>query len=127
MEAAASWLSVKLQDLTADTAQSHGLKVAEGALITEVVANGPGASAGLKPDDVILQIGDTKVTNARGAAILIAGRSPDTSIDITVWRAEAFKTIAVRLGKLPQERAPAPPLPNAPATGGQSGFPSKSH
>ena len=50
------WLGAKLQQVTADIADSMGLKRPAGALIASVVAGGPAARAGLKPGDVVMSV-----------------------------------------------------------------------
>jgi Do/DeqQ family serine protease len=50
------WLGAKLQAVTADIADSMGLKRPSGALIASVSPNSPAASAGLKPGDLIVSV-----------------------------------------------------------------------
>ena len=47
------WIGVQIQPVTADIADSLGLKKAEGALVAEPQANGPAAKAGIESGDVI--------------------------------------------------------------------------
>ena len=120
------WLGAKLQDLTADVAASLGLKEASGTLITELTVGGPGAAAGLKAQDVILQIDDEKVANSRSAARAVASKAPGSNVAFGVWRERGLQTIKVQLGVLPKTSAPdAPPkevMPysNQSGTGAQS-------
>ena len=48
------WLGVKIQNIDKDLAGSLGLKEPKGAIISEVMANGPAAGSGLKVEDAIL-------------------------------------------------------------------------
>ena len=50
------WLGAKLQPVTAEIADSLGLKRPAGALIANVVSDGPAAKAGLKAGDVIVSV-----------------------------------------------------------------------
>ena len=50
------WLGAKLQTVTADIADSMGLKRPAGALIASVTPGGPAAHAGLKAGDVIVSV-----------------------------------------------------------------------
>jgi Do/DeqQ family serine protease len=50
------WLGAKLQAVTADIADSMGLKRPSGALIANVTPNSPAARASLKPGDIIVSV-----------------------------------------------------------------------
>jgi Do/DeqQ family serine protease len=50
------WLGARLQAVTPEIAESMGLRSPTGALVASVVANGPGARAGLKSSDLITAI-----------------------------------------------------------------------
>jgi len=55
------WLGAKLQQLTADIADSMKLKRPAGALVAEVMRNSPAANAGLKAGDVIVSVDNQAV------------------------------------------------------------------
>src|SRR5438876_335878 len=50
------WIGVQIQPVTADIADSLGLKKAEGALVAEPQANGPAAKAGIESGDIITAV-----------------------------------------------------------------------
>jgi serine protease Do len=95
------WLGVKIQNVDEDTAASLGLTEPKGALISEVTASGPAAAAGLKAQDAILQVNAEKIADSRDLARKIAEFSPDTTVDVKVWRNNAEKTLKVKLGLFP--------------------------
>jgi serine protease Do len=96
------WLGVKIRNVDEDTAASLGLNEAHGALVSEVTPNGPAAAAGLKTQDAILQVNDAKVADSRDLARKIAELSPDSPVDIKVWRNNAEKVVKVKLGLFPK-------------------------
>ena len=70
------WIGVQIQPVTADIADSLGLKKAEGALVAEPQANGPAAKAGIESGDVITAVNGESVKDARELARTIGGLAP---------------------------------------------------
>jgi serine protease Do len=66
-----------------------------------VTPNGPAAGSGLKVQDAILQVNDEKIADSRDLARKIADFSPDTTVDVKVWRSNGEQTVKVKLGKFP--------------------------
>ncbi len=104
------WLGVKIQNVDDDTAASLGLTEAKGALVSEVTANGPAAAAGLKTQDTILQINADKIADSRDLARKIAEFTPDTTVDVKVWRNSGEQTVKVKLGLFPNSGDPMKPV-----------------
>jgi serine protease Do len=97
------WLGVQIQPVTADIADSIGLKKAEGALVDETKATGPAAKAGIAAGDVITAINDIPVKDARDLARKIGTTAPGTSIKLTVLHKGEQKAVELTLGNLPNE------------------------
>jgi serine protease Do len=98
------WIGVQIQPVTADIADSLGLKGAQGALVAEPQANGPAVKAGIQAGDVITSVNGTPVRDARDLARQIGAMSPGTTVRLTVLQKGQEKTISVTLGELPNER-----------------------
>jgi serine protease Do len=98
------WIGVQIQPVTAEIAESIGLKKAEGALVSEPQANGPAAKAGIEAGDVITAVNDVAVKDARDLAKQIGSIAPGTSVKLTVWRKGEEKNLTVSLGELPNQR-----------------------
>src|SRR5205807_8257399 len=62
------WIGVQIQPVTADIAESIGLKTAEGALVAEPQANGPAAQAGVQAGEVITEVNGAPVKDASDLA-----------------------------------------------------------
>lgn len=95
------WLGVKIQNIDKDLAGSLGLKEPKGAIISEVMADGPAADAGLKVEDAILQIDSKLIEDSRDLARTIADLPAKVSVDVKVWRNKAEQTVKVKLGTYP--------------------------
>ncbi|MBA2124674.1 serine protease [Hyphomicrobium methylovorum] len=96
------WLGVKIQNVDEDTAASIGMTTAHGALVSEVTPNGPAAAAGIKTQDAILQVNDSKISDSRDLARKIAELAPDSPVNIKVWRNNSETSLKVKLGLFPK-------------------------
>ncbi len=94
------WLGVQIQSVTDDIAASLGLKEGKGAIVAQILDDGPAGGAGIKDGDVILKVDGKDISGPRDLSKLIAGYAPDTKVDITVWRDGAEKHLSVTLGKM---------------------------
>jgi serine protease Do len=92
------WLGVRIQEVDKDLADSIGLKEPHGALISEVLADGPAAGAGLKVADAIIGVNDNKIDDPRDLQRTIADLPAKSDVDIKVWRDKGEKTVKVKLG-----------------------------
>ncbi|HUA32852.1 MAG TPA: DegQ family serine endoprotease [Candidatus Binataceae bacterium] len=69
------WLGVYIQPITPELAESLGLPDSRGALVAEVLKNGPAKSAGIKRGDVIVAFDNQVITDSRELPLLV-GRAP---------------------------------------------------
>ncbi|MBN9268689.1 MAG: PDZ domain-containing protein, partial [Mesorhizobium sp.] len=95
------WLGVEIQPVTADIAESLGLKSDKGALVSSAQEDGPGKKAGIVAGDVITQVDGKDVGSPKELARVIGAYSPGKSVDVTVWRDGKSQSVKVDLGKLP--------------------------
>jgi len=95
------WLGVKIQNIDRDLAGSLGLKEPKGAIISEVMSDGPAAEAGLKVEDAILKVDTKDIEDSRDLARTIADLPAQSTVDVKVWRNKGEKTIKVKLGTYP--------------------------
>jgi serine protease Do len=95
------WIGVQIQPVTADIADSLGLKKAEGALVAEPQANGPAAKAGIESGDVITAVNGETVKDARELARTIGGLAPGASVKLDVLHKGTSKVVNLTLGQLP--------------------------
>ena len=87
--------------MTADIADSLGLKKAEGALVAEPQANGPAAKAGIQSGDVITAVNGETVKDARELARTIGGLAPGAAVKLNVLHKGQDKVVNLTLGQLP--------------------------
>ncbi|MHA6645609.1 DegQ family serine endoprotease [Mesorhizobium sp. A623] len=95
------WLGVEIQPVTADIAESLGLKSEKGALVASAQDNGPAKKAGVVAGDVITQVDGKDVDSPKELARLIAAEAPGKPVELSVWRDGKIDTVKIDLGNLP--------------------------
>ncbi len=80
------WLGIGAQDLNADLAHYFKRPSTEGALISQIIAQGPAEKAALKTGDVITQFGNTSIHSAEQLKALIAQTEAGKKIPIEISR-----------------------------------------
>jgi serine protease Do len=98
------WMGVQIQTVTADIADSLGLKKAEGALVSEPQVDSPAAKAGITSGDVITTLDGNAVKDSHVLARKISSMAPGTSVKLGVLHNGSEKTVTLTLGALPDER-----------------------
>ncbi|MDG6882677.1 Serine endoprotease DegS precursor [Phocoenobacter uteri] len=73
-----------------------------GVVVTSVSENGPAARAGVKTNDVILQIGDIEAETPRQIMGAIADMKPDTNVKVLVLRQGKEILLNVTIGEFPE-------------------------
>jgi serine protease Do len=89
-----SRLGMRLRDL--QPLEKQQLKVAGGALIVQVV-EGSGAEAGLRPGDVITQVGSTKIDSARDFVMAVRKLKPGSTVPLRVTRQGNTQIVALKI------------------------------
>jgi len=98
------WIGVQIQPVTAEIAESLGLKNAHGALVAEPQSGSPAQKAGIKAGDVIVSVNGEAVVDARNLARRISAMAPGTSVKLGIIRGGKEDTLTLTLGELPKER-----------------------
>src|SRR6202049_408323 len=95
------WIGVQIQPVTADIADSLGLKKAEGALVAEPQKDGPAAKAGIESGDVITAVNGQSVKDARELARIIGSFAPGSTAKLDLLHKGQGKVVSLTLGQLP--------------------------
>jgi len=95
------YLGVLIQNVTPALAQEFKLKNQSGALIGDVVDDGPAAKAGFKPGDVVLEFNGKPVTDSRHLQLAVAGTKPGSQVTVEILRNGEKKTLNVTIKQLP--------------------------
>jgi serine protease DegQ len=103
------WIGVEAQDLTADLAQTLKLNVQQGAFIAGVVRNGPAYASGIRPGDVLLEIGNKPIQDSAGMLTVVAGLTPNSTVNVRVMREQVELLLRLTVGKRPHFKARTAP------------------
>jgi len=98
------WIGVQIQPLTADLADSMGLKQTTGALVSEPQPDSPAVKAGIQSGDVITSVDGADIHDARELARRIGTMAPGTSVKLGLIHQGQEKTVTLTLGTLPNEK-----------------------
>jgi serine protease Do len=96
------WLGVQIQNLDDELADSLGLSNARGALVAEVLGDGPAARGGVQAGDVITRFNGQEVDSARTLSRVVASSPPSEAAKVTVWRDGRSRELSVELGEAEQ-------------------------
>ncbi len=94
------FIGIQIADVTPDNAKFFEMKKAEGALVSDVQPDAPGAKAGLRTGDVITELDGKPVTDAGELQMLVGQKRPGDTIHLQVIRDSKPTTIAVTLEEL---------------------------
>jgi serine protease Do len=80
------YMGIGISDVTPENSKFFDVKKAEGAVVTQVEPNSPGAKAGLKTGDVITELDGKSVNDAGELQVEVGGKNPGTTIKLGVLR-----------------------------------------
>jgi serine protease Do len=98
------WLGVEIQQVTPDLAQSFGLDKAEGALVANVVEDGPAAKAGVKRGDIILTFNGQPVPDEHHLPEMVAQTQINKTVPLEVIRNGKHVDLDVKVGELQETK-----------------------
>ncbi|MCI0431179.1 MAG: DegQ family serine endoprotease [Rhodospirillales bacterium] len=109
------WLGVQIQAVTPELAAALGLDEPKGALVSDVLPDGPAEKAQLKQGDVILSFDGREVKEMRDLPRIVAETPAKTSVELGLWRNGREVKQSVTIAQQPK-RAQELALGEAPGT-----------
>jgi len=121
-----AYLGVMVRDVDT-TAQAYGLPA--GAYVDEVISGYAAEEAGMKAQDIIVELGGYEIRSASDLTRVLRKFEIGQATTVTVYRAGQQVTLQITLDEKPRETAPTQPdqpeqvAPTAPEEEGQSEMP----
>ena len=97
------WLGVVIQEVNKDLAESFGLDKPAGALVAQVLEDGPAAKGGLQVGDVILSLDGKPIIMSADLPHLVGALKPGARAELDVVRDGARKKLKLTIGALPED------------------------
>ena len=94
------WLGVMIQNVTEELAKDMDLEEARGALIQQVVEDGPAYKAGIEEGDVIISYNKEDINDMRDLTTKVANTDIGKNIKIKVIRFGKLIDLKVKIGRL---------------------------
>lgn len=117
------WLGVNVQELTPDMGTKFGLASPTGALVSDIMKDGPAYMAGIKRGDVITEFGNKPIVDPSVLKNVVAGIKPGSDVPATIVRGGRPLELNVKIIQYPFESAKTQQPPTAvPAAGKRDAF-----
>jgi serine protease Do len=97
------WLGVVIQEVNKDLAESFGLDKPAGALVAQVMEEGPAAKGGLQVGDVILALDGKPIIMSADLPHLVGALKPGSKVELDVVRDGSRKSLKLSIGALPED------------------------
>jgi serine protease Do len=103
-EVTRGYLGVSIQSMTPDLAKALKLQERQGALVSEVVPDGPAAKAGIRQGDVIVGFNGESIKGSHDLPVMVAKTPVGEEATVTLQRNSKTQKVPVTVGKLPSEK-----------------------
>jgi serine protease Do len=97
------WLGIQIQALTPELGKSFGLTKPHGALVGQILPDGPARSSGIKVGDIIIAFNGQAVQHSSDLPMMVGRTRPGTSVLLTVIRDGKERHLTVQIAQLPDE------------------------
>lgn len=94
------WLGLVIEDVDPDLAEALRLPSRDGAKVVQVAPGSPSQTAGVKPGDVVLKVGDVAVKGSADLRNRVASERPGTKVRLRILRDGKEQDVEVLLGRV---------------------------
>jgi len=98
------WLGVMIQRITPELQESFKLKNASGALVSDLVPNGPADLGGMKRGDVITRFDGVEIASMETLPKQVASIKPGKSVKVEVFREGKSRILDIKIEPMKEEK-----------------------
>lgn len=98
------WLGVMIQRITPELQESFKLKNSQGALVNDIVPNGPAFLGGMKRGDVITRFDGVEIASMETLPKQVASITPGESVKVEVIREGVTKVLNIKIEPMKEEK-----------------------
>jgi serine protease Do len=105
------WLGVSIQDITPELAKSFGLREKKGALVADVVKDGPAEKAGIERGDVIVEFDGREIAESKDLPRIVAAVPVGKNVTIKVMKNGKMIDKDVKIAQMEETKSEAARTP----------------
>jgi serine protease Do len=94
------WIGVSIQTVTKELADSFGLAAERGALVSEVVPEGPAEKGGIKSGDIIISFDGKEIKEMNDLPRLVAATPAGKSVSVKLIRDGKEESVSLTIDKM---------------------------
>jgi serine protease Do len=98
------WLGVYIEQVSAEAARHAKMAEPHGAMITEVLANGPAAAAGLRRGDIIVEFDYHAVSDSQELPLLVGGVPIGQTVPVKIVRRGTTQEVPITVARSEEEK-----------------------
>jgi serine protease Do len=106
------WFGVVIQKVTPELARTFALPKAEGALVADVMTEGPAALGGIKRGDIITSFDGSNIQDWHDLPRVVAKTDVGKDVEVNILRQGKAKTLTVTVAAMPEETPVAAAKPD---------------
>ncbi len=96
------WVGVSFEDVSQDLADAFNLDTPHGALINQVVADGPAGTAGIREGDIVVTLDGKQIRTGTDLPYYVGLLSPGATVDVEIVREGQSQVVSMTVGMRPR-------------------------